>query len=467
MGMNMNFIKTSLILIGLLLLATPSTVVACSCAWSTPATAFNDSEAVFIGKMLVGTEKLQETDGTGKQITIEAGNVRFAVEKAFKGDVKGEITIEIASMAGTSCGPYGLVRNESYVVYAYRNKKDRTVLYTGVCTRTISVESKDAKEDLDFLRTLPPPGTGGKLEGRIWYDSKVMWGGAAVAMPNLKVIIRDSNNKEFVVTTDKNGKFEIEKLKVGTYQVEPQIPENFYVKKNFQTVEVADRGTATVGFEAYYTGNVSGRVVDKNGDTYNSIFLHLLSTDGEEKNIYGHSIGENGEFEFEGVPPGNYLMFLELQHDDYEKDRNYYYPGTYDQATATVIKVGLGGKVEGIKFTLPREYEVRTIEGQVIWENGKPAAKAEVTLRCPTGLASNRLAIEFGAKSTETDDNGKFRLEVFAGETYWLDASILKPAGKDTFREYYSKSKRILVKENVRNEKLVILKKNGASETCR
>lgn len=463
----MNFIKSSLIVIGFLLWATPSTVSACSCAWNTPATAFNDSKAVFIGKMVGGTEKFQEKDEGGKRITFEAGNVRFAVEKAFKGDVKGEITIEIASMAGTSCGPYGLVRNVSYVVYAYGNKTDKTALYTGVCTRTTSVESKDAKEDLDFLRTLPPPGTGGKLEGRIWYDSKVMWGGAAVAMPDLKVVVRDSKNNEIVVLTDKNGKFEIEKLKAGTYQVEPEIPENFYIENNFRTVEVTDRGTATVGFEAYYSGNVSGRVVDKIGNTYNYIFLHLLSTDGEEKNIYGHSIGENGEFEFEGVPPGNYLMFLELQHDDYEKDRNYYYPGTYDQASATVIKVGLGGKVEGIKFTLPREYEVRTIEGQVIWENGKPAAKAEITLRCPTGLASNKSAIEFGAKSTETDEDGKFRLEVFAGETYWLDATIQKPIGKDEFFEYSSKSKKIIVTENIRNEKLVILKRNSSGEPCR
>ena len=88
-------------------------------------------------------------------------DVRFAVEETFKGSVSRETTIHIDSMKGTSCGTYGLERGERYIVYAYGGEKNPDALYTGVCTRTVEVTSEYAKEDLGFLRNLPPPGTGG------------------------------------------------------------------------------------------------------------------------------------------------------------------------------------------------------------------------------------------------------------------------------------------------------------------
>jgi len=245
------------------------------------------------------------------------------------------------------------------------------------------------------------------------------------------------------------------------------MPKNFYIERKSATVEVADRGTATVGFEAYYTGKVSGRVVDKKGVEFNSIFLHLLSTDAgkTQKNVYGHGTGKNGAFEVEGVPPGEYVLFLELQHDDYKSDRNYYYPGTFERKDATVIKVGLDGKIEGLKFVLPDEYEVRTIEGQVFWEDGKPAANVEVLLKCPTGLASNGLAIESGAVSVETDENGKFKFEAFTGETYWLEARGTKSDNNGEEIDKFSPPVKILVENNLTNQKIT-LSKNGFSGGC-
>lgn len=113
----------------------PSGVYACSCATCDPPFEFNRARAVFIGQMLGGTEKLSVKDRGGKSYAIEAGAVRFAVEESFKGKVAGEITIEIASMDGTSCGPYGLKRDEHYLVYAYSSDKDEKSLYSGACAQ--------------------------------------------------------------------------------------------------------------------------------------------------------------------------------------------------------------------------------------------------------------------------------------------------------------------------------------------
>ncbi|WP_410962787.1 hypothetical protein, partial [Salmonella sp. SAL4446] len=84
----------------------------------------------------------------------------------FKGVEAREVTIEVKSLRGTSCA-YGLKRGERYVVYAFSDPKNEKVLYTGVCSRTKIATNEYAKEDLEFLRNLPPPGTGGNITGLI------------------------------------------------------------------------------------------------------------------------------------------------------------------------------------------------------------------------------------------------------------------------------------------------------------
>ena len=451
-------------------LSMPSIARACSCATSDPPAEFNRAKAVFIGRMLGGTEKLSFTDNEGKVRQIEAGAVRFSVEELFKGNISKEVTVTIASMKGTSCGDYGLLRGELYVVYAYESERDKKILYSGVCTRTSVADSKYTKEDLDFLRNLPAAGTGGNLRGRIWVDVKEIDGGSAKPLPNVKVRIRGDDEKVIVVTTNEKGEFEVKKIKAGTYRVEPQLPNQYYFDEDSEAVEIADRGTAEVGFEAYFTGKAEGRIVDKNGAAFNSIFLQFLSVDAQRKprQVTGHSEGENGGFSVEGVPPGEYVLFLELQHEDYNRNRKYYYPGTFKRREAKVFKVGLGGKVKGLKFILPGEFQVRTVEGQVFWTDGKPAADVEIILLCPQSSRPNGFRVEFSPTSVRTDGEGKFKLEGFTGEEYWLEARGSKEGYKvDSLdgNKFYSPPKKIVLTENLKDIK-VALSENGFSGGC-
>ncbi len=427
----------------------PSIIHACSCAMGDPPSEYNRARVVFTGRTLGGTEKFSRAVEKSAAIKLEAGNVRFAVEESFKGDISGKIAIRIDSMKGTSCGDYGLKRGEIYLVYAYAGDDDEEkLLYSGVCTRTSSVNSEYVKEDLKFLRNLPAPGTGGNLQGRIWVDSRKLTGGGAESLAGIKVKISGENGDVINVETDRDGAFEVKKIKAGKYRVEPQLPENYYVEDDFEEVEVADRGTANVGFEAYFNGAAAGRVADKNGTGYNSIFLHLVSVgdDADRREIYGHSDGENGDFSVKGVPPGEYLLYIEMQHKNF--NGNYYYPGTYKSENAAVIKIGLGGKAEGLNFTLPDEFQVKFIEGQVLRKDGKPAADVEVLLLCPQSSRPAGFAVEFSPTQTQTDKDGKFKLEAFTGETYWLEAR-----GKNA---ELSPSKKIVVTENLKDIKIVL-----------
>ena len=245
------------------LFLTPSTSFACSCGTGEPAQEFNEARMVFIGKLRSGTEKWVEKDQAGKSHSLLAGDVRFAVEEVFKGREVAEVTIGISSNKGTSCGPYGLKRGERYLVYAYASKQDEIQLYSGVCTRTVTVSSEYAKEDLDFLRNLPPAGAGGNLRGRIWADLKARGGTTPLRDVRVKIISTD----EQVITafTDSEGEFFVKQLKPGKYRVEPDFPANYSSEHPYAEVVIDDRGTASVGFEVYIDGRVAGRLTDKEG----------------------------------------------------------------------------------------------------------------------------------------------------------------------------------------------------------
>ncbi len=377
-------------IIALCFYSAPSTAYGCGCPTVKPAIEFNNAKAVFIGRMLGGTEKLPVTEENGKAYQLEAGAVRFTVEERFKGKLPNEVIITVDSMRETNCGSYGLKRGELYVVYAYEGEIDEKLLSSGHCTRTATVDSKQAKEDLKFLRNLPPVETGGNLKGNIWADLKKASGDGDKPLSNVKIKIQGEDGQVIEATTDKDGKFEVKKIKAGKYRVEPQLSENYYVKGGFEEVEVDDRGTADVTFVVYFAGKVKGYVVDKNGVGFNSAFLHFLSIDegGNQKRLYGYSDGENGEFSVKDIPPGEYVLSLNLKKN-HNQDQKYYYPGTFKREEATIFKVGLGEKVEGIKFILPDEFQVRSIEGQAFWQDGKPANGVQVILLCPLVVNSN------------------------------------------------------------------------------
>ncbi|MBX7173851.1 MAG: carboxypeptidase-like regulatory domain-containing protein [Pyrinomonadaceae bacterium] len=453
--------KNFSVLIATILFFLPSlTIYACSCAYSEPPTAFNEAEAVFIGKMLGGTEKFSVEYEKGKKQELEAGMVKFKTLENFKGNISEEITIAISSMRGTSCGDYGLISGETYLVYAYSYEtKDNKFLSSGVCTRTAPIKGKEVKEDLKFLRNLPPIGTGGNLEGRIWLDNKKMYGGGAKPLSNIKLKITGEDGNSRTVISNKNGDFQLNKIRAGKYRVEPILPKHLFVEDDFEEVTVADRGTAQVRFEAYFKGTIIGKSFDKNGIGYDSLSLRLASTGKIEREIYGHSDNEKGDFSVEGIPPGNYILYIELDHEDYNKNRKYYYPGTFDRKKAKIIKIGLGEKVEGINFPLPDEYQIRSIEGQVFFADGKPAAKTEVLLLCPQNSKPNGFTIESGAVSTETDENGNFKMLGFKGTSYWLESRSEKDGSR------YSPLNKITLDKDLKNIKLV-LSETGFSGSC-
>ena len=431
------------------LVSVPLTAFACSCGTGDPRHEFNSARMVFIGRMLSGTEKWETRGENGESIKREAGSVRFAVEEVFKGKESEQVTVEIQSARGTSCGPYGLTRGERYLVYAYGSTEVETTLNTGVCTRTSPVTSKYIKEDLDFLRNLPPAGSGGNVEGRIWADLKQS---RTTPLRDVRVKIIGPDEQVITTFTNEEGVFIVKQLKPGKYKVEPEFPPNYRSDHKIAQVNVDDRGTAAVGFETYMEGSVSGRVIDKEGNPFNSIFLMMA---GGGKSIYGHSVAGDGDFYVEGAPPGEYVLYVDLEDNKHNR-KPYYYPGTYEREKASMIRVGLGEKIEGLEFRLPPEYLVRMIEGEVVWSDGTPAVDVEVLLLCPKSTEEKGFKVHVMPPGTKTDSQGRFRIEGLTGESYWIEARGRVTNKKGESIEMHSPSFKITAEESVKNLKLTL-----------
>src|SRR5262245_26865187 len=406
--MKRQFAPLLMIPIIILLLSSSNQVHACSCLSLTPCEAFGWADAVFIGRVISGTEN-------SRDVAI------FEVDEIFKGLPRRQIEVHILKMKGTSCeGMINLATGESYLVYASDYKGN---LILGPCSSPKRLTA--ANEDLSFLRNLPPPGSGGRLYGEVHLD----YGEEnPPPLPNITIAIQNEKGERQETVTKSNGHFEFSGLKPGQYTVEPIWAEYYVVYSPQRKATVSDRGCSQTLYWAQIDGRVSGEVFDVNRRPA-VIDLHLMPVVSEKK-FNGLSVRSslNGKFEFKGVPPGEYSLFIGLEPGSsrYSDDPRYFYPGVLDRGQAEEIRLGTGQKVDRIEFLLPEQLRVRTISGQVLMPNGRPAAKVDIVLIEDSSRLNRRIYVY---QYYLTDRHGYFSIPVFQGRSYQLvvrnDSSIL------------------------------------------
>src|SRR5215467_10083406 len=138
-------------------------VAANSCTRLSPCQKFGYSEAIFVGRMIGGSEPVSQQVVDGAVISRETGATRFSVEEVFKGSPSPVQMVEMPRFILTCGGgrvDYSLIRGERYLVFA-RRSEDQSVSGYGALV-------SEAGEDLEFLRGLPAAGTGGTLSGRLY-----------------------------------------------------------------------------------------------------------------------------------------------------------------------------------------------------------------------------------------------------------------------------------------------------------
>ncbi len=405
----------------------------CTCGGGgTPCLAFGEASAVFVGtvtgvvKSAPQTREQARAEKRAEIDWIPPRRFKFSVELSFLGVEGTEVEVG-TGMGGGDCG-YEFEIGQRYLVYAHRSAQSER-LSTSICSRTKPYAN--AAEDLQFLGNLRALAQGVTIYGEVKRqtrsvktdDPKAV---GPVAQASL-IIEGASERKE--VRTDEQGRYRLSGLPPGKYEVTLSLPDEMTTYQPKREVTVADRGCATVDYYVSDNGRLSGRVFDAAGQPAGNVLMALIEEDGQDiERDYSKSARSDpeGRYSFTAVPPGRYLLAVNLTrfpqpNDPTNEYPRTYYPGVAEPSQATVIKLGAGEKLSELDLRLPLRRVARAIHVTVLWADGKPVANAGISFREVTYHDSRN---NYGANA---DEQGRFTINGYEGQTFVIEARSDRP----------------------------------------
>ena len=391
---------------------------ACTCAGpGQPCEAFGRADAVFVGTV-TGAETLKPKEG---EDWLASRLFRFTVLQPFLGVEGTEVEVATGS-GGGDCG-YGFRRGETYLVYAYGGR-DGKPLTTGICSRTGPVS--EASEDLEFLRSLPSRAAGVTISFTVTRQRQSVKAGNSKevgGMADARLVVEGAGGRA-EVKTDPGGRARLSGLKPGAYKIRLELPEGLTTYRAEQEVTVSERGCAHIYYQAFDDGRVGGRVTDVEGRPVEGVLVALVEADDPEPEKHYSRLertDKEGRYQLSGVPPGRYLIAVNLNrypqpHDPTNAYPRTFYPGVPQQSQAEAVTLGAGEAVKDRDFVLPARRAECVVEGAVVWDDGQPVANANVSYRDVTyhdpGMGNG----------VSADEQGRFRLKCYQGQTLLIRA---------------------------------------------
>jgi Carboxypeptidase regulatory-like domain len=305
---------------------------------------------------------------------------------------------------------------ERYLVYTYTNSQNNK-LYTSICSRTRTLSNAD--EDLQYIRGLSSAKPGALIYGEVRrYRHEAKGRSQETAMEGIKINI-DGEQGQVETRTDLKGQFSVSGLPGGAYKIKISLPIGLMSHQAEREIKVADRGCALVHFGVVSDGRLSGKVLDLSGQPISKAEISLC--DPEEKR-YRRSLNTvysdaDGLYEFKAIPPGRYV--LGVRYDGLTSQNrpfpHIYYPGVENLDQATIVNIGDGERVEKFDLILPPPPAERSIEGVVVWSDGKPVPNARIE------YSQFNVAIGYG---TNPDREGRFSFKVYDGLKIQIRATV-------------------------------------------
>lgn len=406
----------------LALCACAARVGACTCVGpDTPCAAYANASAVFVGTVTDVTysplDEESRAKGWGRP------SAKFTVAETFAGVAGAEVSVEGGS--GTDCG-YSFVKGKRYLVYAGRTKEGGLSAY--LCSRTAPLE--EAAGDIEFLRALSQQ-AGATLWGRVgrregWDESRTR---KVSPVEGARVTVAGPGGKR-EVNIDAEGRYRLTGLAPGRYVVTLDLPEGLTTGAARHYVEVAGRDCAAADFFIADDGRVRGRVLDAEGRGVRHLPLVLLEVGGKKpdylRQLWNAQTDEEGRYSFSAIPPGRYLFGVRLSANTSSEDPaaefpRTFYPGTAAASEAEVVELKAGEVLKLRDLRLPPRLAESVVRIRVVWNDGTPAAGAQVLYRETTYLDPN---IDQGRS---VDAEGQVEIRTRVGSIFRLQATALLP----------------------------------------
>lgn len=288
--------------------------------------------------------------------------------------------------------------------------------------KQVQVVASDTTTGIDFKLQKISPGTG-VISGKVTNAS-----GQPLANANVMAFSNDNPFSFANVLTARDGTFRLEALKTGSHIVQA-VAEGYitkfynnrrlHEKPDFVNV-VEPNETKNIDFTLTAGGAITGKVTDKSGNPLSGAIVqsYFAKIDSLFGKGFGMAVTEaDGAYKISGLESGAYIISAEAWSPWARAQRWYKNVSTPD--SAAVLNVQEEKTLAGIDFMLDLPRVAGSISGLVTNAKGEPLP--EVSVQGYTLIDSLSLRPQIWIY-TNTDLNGRYRLEAPAGE-YIVSAS--------------------------------------------
>src|SRR6185295_19140593 len=197
-------------------------------------------------------------------------------------------------------------------------------------------------------------------------------------VPDVLVTVRGVGNA-VDAWTDAGGRYEVT-APPGKYEVIAVPPAAFSARyPHQQTIELRDaRACVVADFTMQFDGRIRGIVRQSSGGPAEGASVEVMAAEvvGKTGNIQSlrASSDAGGSFEFTEVPPGRYVVGVDLNRrtDAEVVFAATFHPGTPDGTSATVVQLDGGQQRELEPMMLPPARRPYRLTGTVVFEDGRP-----------------------------------------------------------------------------------------------
>lgn len=432
----------ALLLLWLVLLASDANACDCLFGGGAPCQEYWKASSVFVGTVSYSS---RVTLDDGSDFKRQQRLVRLTIDQVFRGIDGSEVEV-LTGLGDADCG-YEFKLGGQYFVYANRSKDNR--LYTGICSRTRPLS--EATEDLAFIRELTKAASDSTIFGEVKRVRESDPNERLKPVEGIRIII-ESPSKRVEVTTNSKGRYRASGLPPDAYKVKVDLPEGLSIHNPEREAKVSDRGCAQVEFWVEADTRITGKVFDAQAEPASDVLMELVPTMPRENNAFPVYVrtDKDGKYEMRLVKPGRYLLGVRIFGSagaTYVPFPRTYHPGVSDESRATIFTITEGQKINAMDLILPPRLVERTLNGVVVWPDGRPVKGAVVWLK------EREYTDRDMPYRRETDGEGRFSFKVYEGFKYTLNAYIESKAEGEQKR---SEIIEVRVSENPRVIKLVL-----------
>jgi len=381
---------------------------ACSCVPHSPCGSFAATEAVFLGQVI-------DVRREGRMNVA-----RIAVTRVWKGSVDPVVTV--SNEADTSCS-FAFPVGQRFLVYGTGSKG---IFRTHMCAGGGPLRG-DAPEP-----ELPPPG--GRVTGSVLSLDRAFASGADPTMPiaGARVWVEAGGNL-LATRTDGNGRFTLDGVPPGVHSVHADVSPDLEAVTQVALRSPSDCGSVVIMPRP--AGHITGSFAPGGGAPVDKVELYAVPVthDWTQRDLSDSkrtTVGPSGDFAFDGVTPGRYLITVNLVSPPRVSQpfAPAYYPGVESPQEAMVIDVGNDRVSLSQPFAPQRTLPRTKIQAEIVCRDGSLPRSGLVYAKQVDDRA-------YFHESTYERDDGRFRVTVMQGVSYDVEGEVLVPARDASGRE--------------------------------